>query len=211
MKIDRIARATLVSGAMALCACARDADEQGRAERDTTVAQPPAARLDTSGPAPAAPPSADAAGEFSSWVLRAEGIGPVRVGMTVAEADRAVGGLDRINGLEPCDYVRPRRGPAHVSLMVEDGRVVRVDVSDSASVATASGVRLGHPEAAVRQAHPDARVLPHKYDNRGHYVVVIPGAPADTLHRIVYETDGRVVTRMRGGVYPAVEYVEGCS
>jgi len=40
---------------------------------------------------------------------------------------------------------------------------------------------------------------------------VIPGAPADTLHRIVFETDGSVVTRMHGGIFPAVEYVEGCS
>ena len=28
---------------------------------------------------------------------------------------------------------------------------------------------------------------------------------------IGYGTDGSVVTRMRGGVFPAVEYVEGCS
>jgi hypothetical protein len=31
------------------------------------------------------------------------------------------------------------------------------------------------------------------------------------LYRIVFETARGVVTRFRGGVIPAVEYVEGCS
>ncbi|HEU4559596.1 MAG TPA: hypothetical protein VFS20_17220 [Longimicrobium sp.] len=205
MKIDRILRGGMIALAAALCACAPGESN------DTTAGEDTAAR---STPAPAAAPAsstaaADTAGS-ASWVLRADGIGPLRVGMTVDEANRAVGGgLDRTSGLEECDYVRPKTGPAGVSLMVVDGRIARVDV-DSTSVATAAGVRLGDTESRAREAYPGARVEPHKYVD-GHYVIAIPGAPADTLHRIVFETDGKAVTRMRGGVYPPVEYVEGCS
>ena len=68
--------------------------------------------------------------------------------------------------------------------------------------------RLGPGDAFA--AYPGARAQPHKYED-GHYLVALPGAPADTTHRIVFETAGGVVTRFRGGVAPAVEYVEGCS
>lgn len=207
MKMDRIARGTVVLAATLLCACGPDAAGTGRVERDTTV-KPPTAQPDSAAPSAPAPADSAAAG---SWVLRADGIGPVRVGMTVDEAQRAAGGLDRTAGLEACDYVRPKNGPAGVSFMVENGRIARVDVGDSAAVSTGAGTRLGDTEERVRAAYPGARAQPHKYDDRGHYLIVIPAAPSDTLHRIVFETDGRVVTTMRGGLYPAVEYVEGCS
>lgn len=202
----RITRGSATLAIALLSACADKPGESDQSERDTTVTNAPAAPT----PAPSAPVSA-ASSDTTQWVLRADGIGPLRVGMTVAEADRAVGGLDRTAGLEACDYVRPKRGPAGVSFMVEEGRIARVDVGDSARVMTVAGIRPGESETAARQAYPQARVQPHKYDDRGHYLVVLPAAPADTLHRIVFETDGRVVTTMRGGLYPAVEYVEGCS
>lgn len=208
MTMDRFTRGGILVLAAALCACGRGDADGGEAAADSTAsasAPPPTATAPA--PAPAGGPA-----DPARWVLRADGVGPVRVGMTVAEANAALGGgLDRTGGLESCDYVRPKAGPAGVSLMVQDGRIVRVDVRDSARVTTVTGVLPGESEARVREAYPDVRVQPHKYDDRGHYLVVIPGAPADTLHRLVFETDGTKVTRMRGGLFPAVEYVEGCS
>jgi len=171
------------------------------------AAAPPPAPPAAASPSPA-PPAVD-----TTWVLDERGAAPVRAGSTVAEANSAVpGGLNRTAGLESgCDVVRPKNGLAGLSFMVAEGRVVRVDVHDSAQIATPSGAHVGDAEARVRSLYPAARVMPHKYDDRGHYIVVIPGAPADTLHRIVFETDGTVVTTMRGGLWPYVEYVEGCS
>jgi len=197
--------------AVLACACGRGDAGSAGAAGDSTAAS---ASVPPASTAPAAPPSTAPAdpGDFSRWALRADGVGPVKVGMTVAQADSALnGGLDSTTGLEACDYVRPRQGPEGLSLMVVDGRIARVDVVDSARVPTTAGVMPGESEARVREAYPGARVQPHKYDDRGHYFVVIPGAPSDTLHRIVFETDGTKVTRMRGGLFPAVEFVEGCS
>ena len=53
-------------------------------------------------------------------------------------------------------------------------------------------------------------VQPHKYTN-GHYLVVRSATAADTTHRIIFETDGKVVTRFRSGRMPEVAWVEGCS
>lgn len=205
MTIDRMLRGGVMILAATLCACG-SGDSSGRAGDGDSTAAP------ASAPPAAAPVSPDTSADTaaSAWVLRADGVGPLRVGMTVDEANRAVdGGLDRTAGLDECDYVRPRNGPAGVMLMVVDGRIARADV-DSVLVATSQGVRLGDAESRVRGVYPGARVQPHKYVD-GHYLIAIPNAPADTLHRLVFETDGKVVTRMRGGVFPPVEYVEGCS
>lgn len=152
----------------------------------------------------------DSSTGVGGWKLSEAGIGPVRVGMTVGEAASALSAGATHPETEECAYVGLSGLPAGVSLMTEGGRVVRVDVDDSSSVATARGARVGWTEARVLAAYPGARVQPHKYED-GHYLVVIPGAPADTVHRIVFETARGVVTRFRGGVVPAVEYVEGCS
>jgi hypothetical protein len=55
------------------------------------------------------------------------------------------------------------------------------------------------------------RVLPHKYTD-GHYLIVPLGTGPDSLSRLVFETDekGRVST-FRAGLYPQVEWVEGCA
>jgi hypothetical protein len=53
-------------------------------------------------------------------------------------------------------------------------------------------------------------VTPHKYVSGAHYLTLVPTTPADTLRRIVFETDGRRVTRYRTGLLPYVANVEGC-
>ncbi len=94
--------------------------------------------------------------------------------------------------------------------MVVNDTVVRIDV-DSLPIATKWGDRVGDSEVMVLARHA-GRVLvePHKYTGpEGHYLIVT--APGDTLHRLVFETDGERVTEYRAGLRPYVEWVEGCS
>jgi hypothetical protein len=51
-------------------------------------------------------------------------------------------------------------------------------------------------------------VTPHKYDERGHYMIV---RSRDRRHALVMETDGQKVVQIRSGLVPAAEYVEDCS
>lgn len=150
----------------------------------------------------------------TAWTVHIRGYGPIHAGMTLAEA--AASGVGRFGelmmGSEECDYVLftgdTIRGNAHV--MVVHGRIARVDISDS-TISTAEGARIGDPEQRIHELYPGrVRVEPHKYTD-GHYLVVTPGAPADSGHAIIFETDGQNVTTYRAGRQPEVRYIEGCS
>jgi hypothetical protein len=147
-----------------------------------------------------------------SWTVMLRRVGPVGFGMPVGEAGRAAGGrLEGVKG-SGCEYTRAPTMPAGLRLMVEDGRVVRADV-DSAGIRTGSGAEVGMTEAEIKGLYPDRiTAQPHKYTGPdGHYLVYTPRDPAEGEYRLIFETDGRVVTTYRAGLRPAVEYVEGCS
>jgi len=146
-----------------------------------------------------------------SWTVNLHGVGPVTAGMTVGEASAASGNAFAFPAkLSECDYVRTRSKPAGVAVMVEHGRISRVDV-DRGTVATAEGARIGDTEQRIKSLYAGrVQVQPHKYTD-GHYLVVTPTNPADSAYRLIFETDGAKVTRYRSGKRPAVEYVETCS
>ena len=139
------------------------------------------------------------------------GIGPVRVGTTVRSASLAareplVEAADKPSGSDECHHVRLKTTPS-ILFMVEEGRIVRVETGDD-RVRTASGAKVGDSEAAVRRIYAGRlEVTSHKYDERGHYMIV---RSADRRHALVLETDGKNVVYMRAGLLPAAEYVEGC-
>jgi hypothetical protein len=79
------------------------------------------------------------------------------------------------------------------------------------TVPTSAGARIGDTEATIKKLYKgQVTVSPHKYTD-GHYLTVVPKAPADSAFRIVFETDGTRVLQYRGGRRPQVEYVEGCA
>jgi len=157
----------------------------------------------------------DSASHFantSSWSVNIRGIGPLQAGMSRAEAARVMGVAPGVvdSAWTDCDYVGFGDMPAGVSFMVEDGTIARVDVN-SGRVATEEGARIGDTEDRIRKLY-GARVstTPHKYVD-GHYLTVRPIGTTDSAFRIIFETDGRIVTGYRSGRRPPVEYVEGCS
>jgi hypothetical protein len=95
-------------------------------------------------------------------------------------------------------------------LRAVDRHLARV-VGRGSAVATVVGARIGDTEARIDSLYRGrVTVQPHKYTN-GHYLVVRSATAADTTHRIIFETDGKVVTRFRSGRMPEVAWVEGCS
>ena len=150
----------------------------------------------------AAPP-----GSFS---VTERGLGPLRVGMTLAEAGRALdGALVVPKGADTtgCAYLTWRGGPRGTRVMLDEGRIARVEV-DSAALATAAGARVGDSEERIQSLYRGrVTVTPHKYAE-GHYLTV--NATDDSSFAIVFETAKGSVTRYRAGRRPAVEYVEGC-
>jgi len=135
----------------------------------------------------------------------------LRAGATIAEAATAPGGalvLSVETDSTQCDYAVWRGGPSGVHVMIDSGRIARVEV-DSTSVATAAGARVGDSEERIMRLYRGrVSVTPHEYEG-GHYLTV--GAVGDSTVAIVFETVKGRVTRYRAGRRPEVEYVEGCS
>jgi hypothetical protein len=139
------------------------------------------------------------------------GVGPLRIGMTVAQARSALPGLEVPKESEEkgCGYARGGGLAPGVSVMIEDGTVVRIDVETSA-ITTADGARVGDSTARVTSIY-GARLSssPNKYTAEPDLTVRAANT-SDTTHELIFETvKGRVV-RYRGGQRPQVRYVERC-
>lgn len=141
------------------------------------------------------------------WELSFKGFGPITVGMSVREAEKALNmSLTEDDASQSCHYARHDSNLPGVAFMVVDGKIARVDIS-SPEYRTSKGARVGMTEQEVRRLYPKAAIEPHPYDDAGHYLVVTSD---DGRYGIIFETDGKVVTDFRGGWRQPVGYIEGC-
>lgn len=184
----------------------------------TTTTSPPPTTTTVFTPTTVAPDSEgtlpSGASLTQSSKLSTVGLGPVRVGMTVAEAEAAAG--MKLPG-EPdpaispdCYFVEPESGIPGVGFMVNEGRIVRVDVYASGTVTTQSGARIGMTEQEIIALFPDRIEESFEYRVDGKALVFVPVDEVDRDFRVVFEVDGGFVTGMRGGILPAVQLNEGC-
>lgn len=188
---------------LAVAACTRAPDRSA----DTAA---PAIAVNSPSPAPA--PAPDPAKQPAALEVTERGLGPLQAGMSLAEASAALNGALVVPAgadTSACAYVQWRGGPSGVRVMIESGRIARIDVR-SGSVSTEAGAHIGDTEERVSSLYAGRVTMsPHKY-TKGHYMTVTPPAPADSAYRIVFETDGQRVLTYRSGRRHAVDYVEGC-
>lgn len=138
------------------------------------------------------------------------GFDDIVFGTTVAAAEADTGVC-----LEPdrpanttCYVVTPTGGPAGVSFGVTAGTIERVDI-DSGSVTVRSGFGIGSTEAEIVDFFGDGvEVRPRP--GGGNDIVFVPADEADAQFRVIFETDGAVVTRFRSGRVPQVEPSAPC-
>lgn len=182
---------------LASAACAKGGEGTPAADTASVPASPPASTTPASSPA--------------EWRVSEQGFGPLHAGMTVAEGAAVVPGTLAAppgDSASECTYASWSEAPPGVHVMLASGVVARIDV-DSQSVRTEAGAGVGSSEASIDSLYQGrVRRVPHKYTPGAAYLVVL--APADTMNRIVFETDGNTVTTYRAGRFPQVEYVERC-
>ncbi|MDQ6870592.1 MAG: hypothetical protein M3037_01105 [Gemmatimonadota bacterium] len=149
----------------------------------------------------------------SEVALNEDGLGPVQIGMTLAEAVNMGLLNENPNMKKECDFVFPAVGagiPDNVGVMIVKGKVARIDV-DTGSVTTEDGAKIGDTEDKIKSIYSgDVQLEPHKYIPGGHYMIVM-GDSTSAGKAIVFETNGKVVTNFRAGRLPEVKWVEGCS
>jgi len=143
-----------------------------------------------------------------AWVIREDGVGPVKIGMSLAELSAALHqelAADE-RDQEGCFYINAR---AHdnVSFMIIDGHVARVEVG-APGVKTSTGIQVGDSEAQVQKVYgAKLKVTEHTYVDTGHYLTV---RSADGRYGVRFETDKGRITMFYAGKFDAIQYVEGC-
>lgn len=177
-------------------------------------------------PEPAAPPKAPAA-RADANTLTAQGLGPLRIGMTKAEVEAAMGpdsNPGAVGGAEPdvCDQWRPERAPEGLLVMIQDGVLTRISVAEPATLKTDRGFGVGDAAAAIKAAYgADAVSQPHKYVSAPAEDIFVwaSGGPTtpnawveDAAARGVrYEINGEGQVGMVHIGGPAIQLVEGCA
>ena len=198
---------------LALAACTTDKTADNGTKEAANATEPAKKDVvppnETPAPAPTTEPSTPTEPKGGQWQVTAAGIGDVKAGMSVEEANVVLGGALAIPAkLQECDYVRPKTTPKNLAFMVEKNQISRVEVQPGSDIATVAGAKIGDTEDKIKSLYAgQIESRPAKYGS-GHTLVVTPKSGGN--NRIVFETDGRKVTKYRSGRLPAVEYVEGC-
>jgi hypothetical protein len=144
-----------------------------------------------------------------TWVVREDGVGPVKIGMTERQLSAALHQKlveDDDSGSDNCFYVHtPAR--EYVRFMLIDSRLARIDVQKP-GVFTASGLQVGDSEEHVRKIYgPRMKTSGHQYIDTGHYLTV---RGRDRQYGVRFETDKGKIIEYYAGTYEAIQYVEGC-
>jgi len=174
--------------------------------------------------APAAAAPAVTPDAASANVLTPLGYGPLKIGLTQADLDAAVG-PPPVNAAEAepseCRYYHPPRAAEGVLVMVENGTLTRVTATKDATIKTEDGIGVGDDGEQLKARYgAAATVTPHKYQGApSAYVTMWPGradlqgayVTDSTARGLVYEIgqDGKVAFIHAGG--PSIQNVEGCS
>ncbi|MDP3800647.1 hypothetical protein [Brevundimonas sp.] len=169
---------------------------------------------------PADPPAAPGPPVSAADKLTAAGYGPLRIGMTLAEVEAALGSdadPDAVGGPEPevCDMFRPERAPEGMLVMIQNGVLTSVWLSRNTVVETDRALNIGDAAAEVKRVYgADAEVMPHKYAAApAEYITVWSTVDHDSpaARGLKYEigNDGRVQSIAGGD--PSIQYVEGCA
>lgn len=145
--------------------------------------------------------------------LKTTGLGPIQIGMSVAELEDTGLDLAAIDGSDrgECSYYRIRGNTEPIGLMVINDRILRIDVWPGSLIETLSGAKIGSTEADLVRLYGDQLEAVPNPVTLGKTVVFKPRDPGEDLFRLVFETDDRgQVVQYRAGQFPSVTWPEGC-
>lgn len=154
-------------------------------------------------------PNPENAGSGAGYKVTFDGLGPIKIGMTVAQAEQALGArLVRAEGYADACYFADPEGMPGVRLLVTNQTIARIDLS-SASYATDKGAKVGDTEVTVLEnLYPNARVEPQRGEDKTRRIAIYS---ENEQFMIMFETDGERVTGISVGKLGAVLSPKGCS
>ncbi len=146
-----------------------------------------------------------------SWVIREDGAGPVKIGMSLSQLNALLHEkfvMPTEKDERACFYESPKKQPK-LTFMMLDGRLGRIEVSEP-GVRTTMGIQVGDLEKHALQVYGSRlKIKPHAYtgDEGGHYLTA---RSLDGHFGIRFETDGKKITMYYAGRFDAIQYIEGC-
>jgi hypothetical protein len=147
------------------------------------------------------------------WEATVAGVGPVKLGMTLAQAEQAMGRKLVTKWPEgdsaECAYYTTQPEVEGLLFMTALGKIVRYDVRGP-NVRTRSGIAVGDPVQKARAAYGDQlQVSPHKYTGPEESYLTLWSSDRTTAIR--FETLKGKIDRFYAGFAEQAQYVEGCS
>lgn len=153
-----------------------------------------------------------AAAAQPKWVLTPDGLGPVKMGMTLAEVTKLLGGTMTGAAIESDDICVEKDNSKlpGVGFMFEDRKLTRISLSADSKIATPRGVRAGMSAAAVRKAYPKGLL------SEGNAYI---DPPAEYLtywtvkgkRGVRFETDEKRKVYVIHAGTGSIQYIEGCA
>jgi len=145
-----------------------------------------------------------------AWVVREDGVGPVKIGMSLPELNKVLHenfSVPDDKEEQGCFYVNPGKHP-EFALMILDGHLARIDVS-TPGVFTSKGAQVGDTEAQVLKLYSDRiKVEPHHYTApEGHYLTA-QSSGGD--YGVRFETENGKIEMFYAGSGSAIHFAEGC-
>lgn len=142
--------------------------------------------------------------------IAVDGVGPIRVGMTVDEAQRAAGIPMTRNDGPRCRSLSPSDRSLPVDIVAEDGDQVNLVTVSSGPIKTAAGIGIGSTEEQVVAAYPGGtEVLPGAPGP--HRVILRQRGRAMAPFSLVFQIDEGTVSQMRAGLRDRTEADENCA
>ena len=147
-----------------------------------------------------------------------KGLGALRILMTPAEVEK-VSGIKLVNeGAWPtnqrCYYLNPvNNKQLKIGFMVQQGKIVRIDIQRLSPIKTLSGAGNGFSVAQIKSLYGERiteRVHPY-IGERGSYLIFTPKDDFDRNYGIIFETYEGKVIQYRVGLEDAVSLIEGCN
>ena len=148
------------------------------------------------------------------WHLTPDGYGPVRIGMTRAQVERALN--VRLEGTpvddaNVCIEMEPGSGPhRNLYFMFANRRLSRIAAGQGSPVTTPRGIGIGASAAQVRRAYGRAlRAEEHTYIGQPAEYLTFWTSPNRRGVRFTTDANRRVETIIAGD--ETILYIEGCA
>lgn len=150
------------------------------------------------------------------WKLHLRGFGPVTIGMTMSDVERASGMKVTSSNFvaRECAIYEFKAIPNFQMMFTNwsppgEPTLARIYIQNP-NILTLSGIHPGSTIADVRNAYAGYLRDGHNAYTSQPEFVFIPKGKIDEAFRIIFVTDGKVVTEISIGKLPEMDLIEGC-